>query len=130
MQLQQRQSEIEALDLAVLVVTFEKPWQAAAYLAETQIRWPLLIDESRGLYEAYGMRRGHRWHVWGPPAWWAYAKLLARGRRLKKSGGDVDQLGGDVLVDPGGVVRLHSVGRGPADRPPVDSILATITSSA
>ena len=40
--------------------------------------------------------------------------------------GDVRQLGGDVLIDPQGVIRLHHVGRGPADRPAVARLLNVI----
>ena len=34
------------------------------------------------------------------------------------------QQGGNVLIDPGGIVRCHHIGRGPADRPSVRVILA------
>jgi len=42
---------------------------------------------------------------------------------LKKSSGDIHQRGGDVLIDPHGIVRFHHVGSGPANRPAVDSLL-------
>jgi hypothetical protein len=69
------------------------------------------------------MHRGHLWNIWGLRAWWAYAKALARGRLPRYSGADMRQLGGDVLVDPAGIVRFHDVGSGPADWPPVAAIL-------
>ena len=40
--------------------------------------------------------------------------------------GDIFQRGGDVLIDPTGIVALHHVGNGPADRPPVETILGKI----
>jgi hypothetical protein len=45
---------------------------------------------------------------------------------LQNSNGDVVQLGGDILIDPGGYVRLHHVGKSPADRPTVKSILGVV----
>ncbi len=39
---------------------------------------------------------------------------------------EVFQQGGDVLVDPQGIVRFHHIGTGPADRPPVQRILNVI----
>lgn len=96
------------------------------YARDTGLDWPILIDESRDLYHAYGMERGELWHVWGPPAWWAYIKLLGRGRRLRRISGDVLQLGGDVLIAPDGTVRFHHVGKGPADRPAVTALLAIV----
>jgi len=97
-----------------------------AYVRDTSLRWPILLDRSLDLYRAYGMGHGHWWDVWGPPAWWVYLKLLIRGRRLQLPSADVNQLGGDVLIDPAGIVRVHHVGKGPADRPTIGSLLAVI----
>ena len=48
-------------------------------------------------------------------AWTAYADHLAlSGQKLQQSDGDISQRGGDVLIDPDGVVRLVHVGDGPA----------------
>ncbi len=112
--------------MKVVVVTFECGPLAQAYVRETELRWPLLIDESRALYSAYGMDHGRWWDIWGPASWWAYGKLLLRGRRLHRSDGDVNQLGGDVLIDPAKMIRLHHVGHGPADRPSVSSLLEVV----
>jgi hypothetical protein len=110
----------------IAVVTFEATPFARAYVAETGLRWPILIDERRTLYDHYGMHRGRLSDIWGLRTWWAYAKEFARGRLPRASGGDALQLGGDVLIDPAGIVRLHHVGSGPADRPPVERILAVL----
>lgn len=126
MQLQQRRAEIDASEVQVAAVTFEAPQRAAAYVDETKFPWPILIDQSRSLYRAYGMQRGSFWAIWGPQNWGAYFKIMARGRMPRRPHDDVNQLGGDVLVDPDGIVRLHHVGRGPADRPPVDFLLEAV----
>lgn len=109
--------------MQVCVVTFEFGPLAAAYVKETRLEWPLLIDNQRTLYIAYGMERGTWWNIYGPASIWAYVKLLRRGRRLHQPGSDVHQLGGDVLIDPQGVVRLHHIGSGPADRPSISALL-------
>jgi hypothetical protein len=124
--LREHEDEIEALGIKVLVITFEAGPLALAYVKESNIRWPLLVDESRALYAAYGMHRGHWRDILGWSSWRAYAKLLLQGRRLRRSSGDLQQLGGDVLIDPEGVVRLHHVGTGPADRPSVSSLLDVV----
>jgi hypothetical protein len=126
LQLQQRKADIDRLALQVAAVTFETPRRAQIYLQETGFPWPLLIDEPRTLYRAYGMERGTFWAVWGPQNWGVYFKLMARGRMPRPPHSDIQQLGGDVLIDPQGIVRLHHVGRGPADRPSVDSLLASV----
>ena len=56
----------------------------------------------------------------------AYVKLLLRGRRLRMPSGDVSQLGGDVIIDPEGIIRLHHVGAGPGDRPAIHGLLDAV----
>lgn len=124
--MRQHENEFTKLDLRVVVVTFEVRERAEEYVRETGLEWPLLLDRQRALYGAYGMDRGRRSAIWGPATWWAYARLIARGHRIRRSTGDVQQLGGDVLVDPTGSVALHHVGRGPADRPAVGALLDRI----
>ena len=82
----------------------------------------MLMDETRELYHNYGMFSASFWDIWGPKTWWAYFKEIMKGHTPHLSTGDVSQRGGDVLIDPGGIVRLHHVGEGPADRPSVDII--------
>ena len=129
--MRQREAELDALHVQVVVVTFQSGLLVDAYIRETELRWPILIDKSLELYQAYGMERGRWQDIWGPATWWTYLKLLVRGRRLQRvsadgSSADVNQLGGDVLIDPSGIVQLHHVGKGPADRPSVDSLLDVI----
>lgn len=128
--MRQQQTTLDALGLTVLVVTFETGPAARAYAQDTDLPWPLLIDTSRALYRAYGMSRGRWRHIWGPATWWAYARLAARGHLPKRRPGDVAQLGGDVLIDPEGVVRVHHVGSGPADRPSVEALLRIVRERA
>ncbi len=124
--MRQHEAVLEGLAVAVLVVTFEAGFLARAYVEDTRLAWPLVVDESRVLYAAYGMLRGRAWDIWGPATWLAYARSLARGGALRRATGDVSQLGGDVLIDPDGIVRVHHVGSGPADRPSVESLLAVV----
>jgi hypothetical protein len=124
--LRQHSAEIEALGLQVLVVTFEAANVAADYVRETGFPWVLLLDPTRALYTAYGMGRGRWWKIWGPATWWAYARLLAQGKRPQRSSADVNQLGGDVLINPAGDVVVLHVGSGPADRPAISALLAPV----
>jgi peroxiredoxin len=125
-ELREHEDELAGLGVRVLVIAFEAGPVTQAYVRETDLRWPLLVDESRELYVHYGMMRASWWRIWGPATLWAYGKLILRGRRPKKSGGDVSQLGGDVLIDPDGVVALQHVEVGPADRPAVQMVLDVV----
>ena len=121
-----REAEDQLLerDVRVAVVTFENDFFARQYLAETALAWPLLIDGERELYRGYGMLAASFWDLWGPATWRAYLREMLRGRRPQPAHGDISQRGGDVLIDPAGIVRLHHVGSGPADRPTVAALLA------
>ena len=125
-QLRQREEDLQALGIDVAVVTFQSSPIAENYVRETKLDWPILIDESLALYSAYGMHHGRVWDVWGPATIGVYFKLMFKGRMPRKPAGDVNQLGGDVLIDPQGIVRLHHIGTGPADRPEIESMLEIV----
>ena len=124
--MRRHEKELKKLDLQVVVVTFQSGPIVEAYARETRLVWPILIDTSLEMYLAYGMNRGPWWSIFGPTAWWAYVKLLLRGRRLRVPSGDVSQLGGDVIIDPEGIIRLHHIGAGPGDRPAIHALLDTV----
>ena len=125
--MREQEDEFSRRNVSIAVVSFEHDYFARQYVAETRLTWPLLLDTSRAAYRSYGMLAASFWDVWGPPTWWAYLKALRHGQTPKKSEGDIFQRGGDVLIDPAGIVRLHHVGSGPADRPAVETILHTIS---
>ncbi len=129
-QLRQHEAEFHARNVAVVIVTFEGEAFARAYRDETRLPFPILLDPEATLYAAYGMQRGGRWQILGPASWGGYLRLMLRGRLPRRPTGDIYRLGGDVLVDPQGVVRLHFVSRRPVDRPDVATILARIDQRA
>lgn len=121
--MRRHESEWAARRVEIAVVTFEANAIARAYLRDTRLPWPVLVDEHRSLYAAYGMDRAPWRAVWSPATLFEYARLLRRGHRVRRATGDTRQRGGDVLIDPDAIVRLHHVGHGPADRPPVAELL-------
>jgi hypothetical protein len=124
--LREREEEFRRRKVRVVVVTFESDFLARRYVEETSLTWPLLVDDTRETYRNYGMLAASLWDIWGPETWWAYLKEMVKGAKLRKSEGDISQRGGDVLIDPAGIVSLHHVGAGPADRPPVAGLLRRI----
>ena len=116
--------ELERLEIQTLVVTFEGREAAHEYVDETGLIWPLLVDVERQLYRAYGMRAARLRHLWGFATMRAYGREALRGRFPRVPRADTVQQGGNVLIDSAGVVRLHHVGGGPADRPTVATVLA------
>ena len=118
--------EFARIGLKIVIVTFESDSFARSYVAESGLEWPLLVDRNRETYRYYGMLQASFWDLWGPRSWRAYLRELRKGEKLRPATGDIHQRGGEVLIDPEGIVRLHHVGDGPADRPPVATILDRI----
>ncbi len=125
-QLRQHEKELESLGVKVVVVTFEIEALARTYIKDMKLAWPLLVDSSHEIYKAYGMVRGTWWNIYGPATLWMYFKLMIRGHKPHRATGDPNQLGGDVLIDPEGIVRLQHVSAGPADRPAVAQLLDVV----
>ncbi len=120
--------KLSSLGVEIQIITFDSVFLAHDYVKYTEVTWPLLRDESKELYVEYGMMIGSWWSIVGPVAIWKYLKLIFAGRKLQKSGKDYRQLGGDVLVDPDGIIRLHHVSTSPHDRPEVESIIEVVES--
>lgn len=117
---------MDALQVDVVIVTFDSSQLARGYLEDTGVPWTLLLDKERSLYAAYDMLKASVWDVWGPRSVVAYLQALWSGERLSKGGRDAHQRGGNILIDPDGIVRLHHIGRGPADRPPVETLIEVV----
>ncbi len=128
-QLRQRESEFADKHVQVYVVTFDDNFLARAYVEQTSLKWPLLIDRELKLYRAFSMDRGTWWAIINPISIWKYLLLMFRGRKLQKSGADYRQMGGNVLIDPTGKIRFHYVSTTPHDRPTVDEILEVVGSA-
>ena len=130
MQWHQADFRLRELGVNVVIVTFEGRDAASAYARETRLSYPILLDESRTLYRAYGLRTAAVRHLIGPTTLKAYAREALRGVWPKWPVADGAQQGADVLIDPEGIVRFHHSGKGSGYRPPIDVILHAVTMPA
>ncbi len=126
MQLRDHEDEFSKLNVEIIVVTFEDILLSKSYAEKLSLTWPLIIDETRSLYRSYEMLSASFWDIWGPKTWFAYLRGTIKGQKLQKSEGDIMQRGGNILIDPNGVVQMHHVGKGPGDRPSVKRIFQVI----
>ena len=112
----------------VLVVTFEDTEQALNYQREIDTVWPIIVDRDRELYEYFGMYKAGFWDLWGFSTWKVYLREMLKGNMPKAARDDIHQRGGDVLIDPEGMVRLHHIAKGPADRPEIENVIRIVES--
>jgi len=113
---------------AVVLITFTRPRNLRGFRRRLALAYPVLADETRAVYRAYGLQRGSWWRVWGLKSVRAYGRLLRQGRRLERPSGDTLQLGGDFVVDWDGRLAYAYRSRGPDDRPSVDDLLDAVRS--
>ncbi len=117
--------EFASLNTEVLVISFGAERWARAWLRETGAPFPLLLDPDRRVYRSYGLDRSAL-RTWTPRVVWYYVRQLAAGGQLRPVQGDPHQLGGDFIVDIGGIVRLAYPSRDPLDCPPVARVLEAL----
>lgn len=90
--------------------------------------FPVLLDQDRITYRAFGLGRGSFRRVWGWKAARRYLDILrAEGTAgLKRPTEDTLQLGGDFVVDPEGNLSYGFWGDGPDDRPSTEDLIAAV----
>ncbi len=124
-QLREHGEEIAGLG-AVVAVTFEDPPRIRRFVERERIPFPVLSDRDRRGYAAFGLGRANPGELWTLKSLRAYVQGALRGRLPASPLGDVAQLGGDVVLDPGGrVVWIHRSAE-PADRPDVRTIVRAL----
>ena len=106
-QLHRAREEFARAGAKLVLIGQATPRQAAAFRRKTKIDLPVLADEERRTYKLAGLRRGTVTQLLGPRS------VLAGVRHGARSGvvqgrivGDAAQLGGALVIGPGGEV-LH-----------------------
>jgi hypothetical protein len=99
---------------------------AAAFREELGLGAPIYVDTTLESYRALGMKRGMVATVLSPRAWGHGLRALRGGARQKGIKGDAWQLGGTLVVRPGGQVAYRHLSREAGDHPPVADVLAAL----
>jgi hypothetical protein len=113
-------------DAAVAAITFAEPVDLPAHRAYLDLPFPLLADPDRGLYRRFGLGRGSIHRIWGTGTLKMYARLLRRGRRLRRPTQDTRQLGGDFVIDADGRMSAEFRPTSPDGRPPIDDLITAV----
>jgi peroxiredoxin len=113
-------------DAAVALVTFTRPRNLRGFRRRLRLAYPVLADETRAAYRAYGLGRAPWRSVWGVRTLRTYGRLMRQGRRPRLPTQDTRQLGGDFVVDHAGRIVYAYRSRRPDDRPAVDDLIAAV----
>jgi peroxiredoxin len=98
---------------------------AKAFADQFELDEPLYVDTKLEAYKALAFKRGllHLADLQTPAR---MARALKAGFRQGITRGDTMQLGGVMVVRPGGRVAYRYVGRVPGDHPPVDEVVRSL----
>ena len=107
----------------VKVVTFDSEKLAREYRSKFDLDWPLLLNPNRELYRSYTMGKATWWALASPHRIIRYLADIFSGSIPSKKGKDIRQLGGDIVIDPQGNIRLFHSSQNPHDRPSTIEIL-------
>jgi peroxiredoxin len=113
-------------DARIAIVTFAQPERLAAYRKHLGLTFTVVADVDRVLYRLLGAERGNNRQVWSLGTIRMYARLLRRGRRLRRATEDIHQLGADAVVGRDGTLRYLSLPSTPDRRPPIEELIAAL----
>lgn len=109
----------------MLLVSFGDQQQTRRWREQTGAAFTLLLDRGRSVYRAFSLERSAR-RSFAQKTLLYYLLAVLRGEKLHGVQGDPHQMGGDFIVDGGGIVRLAHRSREPADRPSADELLGVL----
>ena len=127
MQLHRARERFEAAGANVVLIGMGSPRQAAWFAGKYAPGMTILADEGRQSYKALGLKVGSVNDLVGPKS---VASGLKHGRRSGvvqgRPVGNVKQLGGVLVVAPGGEVVLEQQASHAGDTLEVDELLAAL----
>jgi hypothetical protein len=124
--LRRRYDDLRARGGEVLAIGFDAPDRAARYAREQELSFPLLVDDERRVYRAYGLEQGAFWRFLLPKVALGYLRMMEAGRQVQRPHEDPLQLGGDFVVDPAGLIALAHPCKDPTDRATADELASAV----
>lgn len=123
-QLRDHIDEIRSAGADVAAIGMGTEAQAAHFKDSQEIPFVLLVDRRKETYRALNLKRANLWEIVGPGVWVRFGKALLQGKPSGKPRQDAYQLGGTMVVKPGGEIAFMHRSKDPADDYPVEKILS------
>ena len=125
MQLHRAREQFEQAGVGLVLIGQASPRQASAFRRKLDLDLPVLADEERATYKAAGIPRASVGQLLGPKSVLSGVKHGARSGVVQgRVIGDAAQLGGAIIVAPGGEVVYEQVQRNAGDTVEPDALLS------
>jgi len=99
---------------------------AAAFVAEEQIPFPVLVDDDAEAAHAASIPTATWLALLHPRTWRATRETSKRGHHVHKAGKRVKQLGATFVVGPGTRLRYEHIDGDSTDHADVDDVVAAL----
>jgi AhpC/TSA antioxidant enzyme len=126
-QLHRAREEFEGAGAKLVLIGQATPRQAAAFRRKLDIDLPVLADEERRTYRLAGLKRATVSQLLGPRSVLAGVKHGARSGVMQgRIIGDAAQLGGALVIGPGGEVLFEQRSKNAGDTIEAADLLAAV----
>lgn len=125
MKVAKRKTKLDAAGATALFVVHDEPQLVRDVMLDglDDVPFPVLVDRDRAAYDRWGCTRISWWKLWlDPNVWRSYAEQLRAGERIRGSGADTRQLGGDWVVAPDSTLA-YARRQQRDDRPPAGELV-------
>ena len=129
MQLHRERDLIRAKGAELVFVGNGNRYFAQGFREELGLEAPLYVDTRRHAYRALEMKRGVFRTLFSPTAWKHMRRAFRSGFRQGRTRGDAWQLGGVLVVRPGGYVDFVHRSESAGDHPDVAAVLSALPGS-
>ena len=127
MQLHRARAQFDEAGGRLVLIGQATPRQAAHFRRRQGIQLPVLADNDRVSYKAAGAKVGGTFDLWHPKV---MAKGALTGVREKtvqgRTIGDANQLGGALVIAPGGKIMWSHMSKDAGDNASPEEILAAV----
>jgi hypothetical protein len=126
-QLHRAREQFEAAGAGLTLIGQATPRQATAFRRKLKIELPVLADEERRTYRIAGFPRASVGQLLGPRSVLSGVKHGARSGVVQgRIIGDAAQLGGAMVIAPGGEVTFRQQSRNAGDTIEVEELLEAV----
>ena len=119
--------EFQNRDVQLKVVSFAPPEMVRDYTEHFHWKFDVYSDPQREIYKLFGLARAPLWKIFHPKSVLQYSKFILQGKKVQKTTEDIQQMGGDFLIDSEGRLRFIYRSQRPDDRPSIVLLLEQIS---